>query len=331
MKTKHKKICLLLAGGTTIDEKNIFGSSVNKKEDVNKWLNLIPELFLIAKIEPIFISNENFKLEGVKLWQEVSKTISDNYPKYDGFVVLFKTQDILFNGLALSFALQNLGKPVILTGSQITEESIKHPDWPDKKSRAFGGLGVKSNLINAVQMATMDFPAVGLMFGNQCIRPVKAQRTAIYALNLFSSIDNSHLAKIDFGISPTEKFKSTNKKLILKNKFESKVIYLKYYPGLNWQLTKKFLNESQGIVIENLTGESLPKEFITNLSKLNILFIIYNNIFTPRLNKKNLIEVNNMTPETTLIKFMWALEQAKNNEELRVLMYQEFCGEIINL
>jgi len=329
-KKKTKKICLLFAGGTTIDEKDIWDSSVNKAEDINNWLKQIPELSLIATVNPVFICAGERELSGIKLWQKVSQQIYNNLNNYDGFVVLFDTETILFNGIALSFALLNLNKPVILTGSQITSEAVKQPDWQVKKAKAYGGLGVKSNLINAVQVATMEIPAVGLIFGNHCLRAVKAIRSAYNDLNIFASADERYLAKIDFGISPTEKFELPKAKLILKNKFAPEVLNIKYYPGLDFKLIKSSLQKSQGVLIESLEGEPITTEFLTNLAKLKIPVIIYNKLGLPRLYKKNLIEISNLTLPTTLIKFKWALAQTNNLEELRNLMYAEQCFEIID-
>lgn len=330
MKQKLKKICLIFAGGTALDEVKISETSVYKETDVDHWLELVPELKLLAKIEPLFIKGEIDELNGPNLWSKVSQQIYKNYAYYDGFVILNDPESILHLGIALSLALKNLARPVVLTGSQVSERSLKIPERSFKKAKSFGGLGVKSNLINAVQMATMDFPLVSLIFGNQCLRPVKAERTAVYALNIFSSADSQYLAKVDFGISPEEKLESPTGRLILKNKFEPAVIYLKYYPGLSFAILKNLLTHYQGLILESLTGIPIPKELVTALSKLKSPIIIYNRLYLPRLNRKNLIEISELTPETALVKLMWALGQTHNLEEIRNLMYEDFCWEFLS-
>lgn len=329
MTIKTKKICLLFAGGTALDEAKISETSVYQPGDINKWLQQVPELKLLAKVEPLFIKGETEDLNGPPLWQKISNQIYQKYSSYDGFVILNDPETVLHLGIALSFALKNLGKPVILTGSQVSERSLKIPEWTIKKAKAFGGLGVKSNLINAVQMATMNFPVVGLIFGNQCLRPVKAENNAVYSLNIFSSADNQYLAKVDFGISPEDKLEKPSGRLILKNKYESGVIYVKYHPGMNITALKALLSHSQGLVLEVLTGVPLPKLLIKALDQLKIPMVIYNRLYMPRLNKKNLIEISEITPETVLIKLMWVLGQTQNSEEIRNLMYEDFCSEFL--
>ena len=55
-----------------------------------------------------------------KGWAEIAKTISRNYTLFDGFVVLHGTDSLAYTGSALSFMLQNLGKPVVLTGKDVS-------------------------------------------------------------------------------------------------------------------------------------------------------------------------------------------------------------------
>lgn len=330
MKKKTKKICLLFAGGTTIEEKDIWDSSVNNAENINNWLKQIPELSLIAEIEPIFVCRDYKELAGIKLWQKISQIIYKKINNFDGFVILCEPETVLYTSIALSFALLNLNKPVILTGSQISEEAIQRPDWQEKKAKAFGGLGVKSNLINAVQLATFVLPAVGLLYGNRCLRPVRAIRTAICALNIFESLDETYLAKIDFGISPVEKIDLPKNKMVYRDKFDPSVIQLSYYPNLNFNLVKNLIKNNDGLLITSYSNEPLPTDFINQLGKLKIPVIVYCKLDAPRFNKRNIIEVNNLTPATVFVKFMWALGQTKDLEELRKIMYQEYCFELID-
>lgn len=77
------------------------------------------------------------------------KIIADNYNTYDGFVVLHGTDTMAYTASALSFMLENLAKPVILTGSQL----------PIGMLRTDG----KENLITAIEVAAAKengFPVV---------------------------------------------------------------------------------------------------------------------------------------------------------------------------
>ncbi len=52
-------------------------------------------------------------------WSEIARHIEENYESFDGFVVLHGTDTMAYTASALSFMLENLHKPVIITGSQL--------------------------------------------------------------------------------------------------------------------------------------------------------------------------------------------------------------------
>ena len=72
-------------------------------------------------------------------WQDIARSIADNYDDYDGFVVLHGTDTMAYTASALSFMLEGLDKPVIITGSQL----------PIGEVRTDG----EENLITALQIA----------------------------------------------------------------------------------------------------------------------------------------------------------------------------------
>ena len=74
-----------------------------------------------------------------KEWAQMVRIISDNYFSYDGFVILHGTDTMAFTASALSFMLENLAKPVILTGSQLPIEAIR--------------TDAKENLLTAIEIA----------------------------------------------------------------------------------------------------------------------------------------------------------------------------------
>jgi len=326
MKFKNKKIYLLLAGGTTLSENEPI--TVENESEVRDWFLKMPELNIMAEVEPVFICGETSSLAGIKLWQKIAKEIYGRLSEADGFIVTSRSHELLFNALALSFAILNLNKPVVFTGSQLP---VLAKDLVEQKKGAFGGLGIKANLINAVQLATMTLPAVGLIFGNRCLRPAKAQRTGVYSLNIFSSVDQTYLATIDFGVSPEPKLVLPKEKPVLKDKFEPKVVALRYYPGMDFGLIKNLALGGRGLFIESLTLAPLPKEFLQGLAALKMPVVIFNRFYVPPLPQPELMGIFNLTKEAALVKFIWALGQSAEPSVVRSLMFKEYCSEFIPL
>ncbi len=136
------KILLIYTGGTIGMIKD-FETGALKAFNFNKLLQRIPELKLLdCDIEtvsfehPIDSSNMN-----PKEWVKIASIIEENYSKFDGFVVLHGSDTMSYSASALSFMIENLGKPVIFTGSQLPIGDLR--------------TDAKENLITAIQIASL--------------------------------------------------------------------------------------------------------------------------------------------------------------------------------
>lgn len=315
---------MLLAGGTALSEQD--RQPVNSAADVEGWIKKLPELAIMGQLEPVFIRGEEDHPRGPVLWQQLAEEVFKRYDDFDGFIITSAPHDMLYNAVALSFAFKNLNKPVVLTGSPLASVGKA---MAEAKKFPLSGLGIRANLINAVQIATMPFGAVGIIFGKFCLRAVKAQRTELYSLNIFFGQDDSYLAKIDFSFSLFEPFIPPIRPLELKNNFEPNVLSLDYYPGLDFEKFSQAVKGASGLLVKGLSLEPFDKKFLAGLKKLDLPVLAYNRFYMPPLNGDNLIEVFNLTKETALIKFMWALGQTRDYSEIRKLMASELCGEFL--
>ncbi|MFA6305056.1 MAG: asparaginase domain-containing protein [Patescibacteria group bacterium] len=320
----NKKVCLLLAGGTALAEND--STPIQTEADVAPWLKKLTELAIIGEITPVFICGEENRLLGQVLWQKLSQTIFERLNDFDGFVVTSISPDLLYNALALSFALQNLNKPVVFIGSPLL---AVHKNLIEAKKVSLNGLGLRASLINAIQIATMPFGAVGLVFGKFCLRAVKTPHIDLYSLNIFGAPDESYLAKIDFSFSLFEPLALPSGTTTLKNNFAAKVLSVDYYPGLDFEAFKKSIQGAAGVMLKGLSFAPLDESFLEKLKKLSIPVLVYNRFYVPPLNGDNLIECYNLTKQTALIKFIWALGQTSDLAEIRGLMAKEFCGEFL--
>ena len=116
-----KRICILYTGGTIgmvptekgyAPKKGYFYDRLRAIEDLNE--PNMPDWDMI-EFEPLLDSSNI----AVDQWNQIGRAIRDNYDTYDGFVVLHGTDTMAYTASALSFMLEGLSKPVILTGSQI--------------------------------------------------------------------------------------------------------------------------------------------------------------------------------------------------------------------
>jgi L-asparaginase len=146
------KILLLTTGGTLGMLRNPDGS-LFPCQDARVLLEKIPELKRLAEIDLLPIANVDSSNLQPDLWLRIARAVYQRIDAYEGFVVTHGTDTLCYTSAALSFILQELPKPVILTGAQLPLEDI--------------GTDARSNLINAVRLAASDIAEVAVVFGFQ--------------------------------------------------------------------------------------------------------------------------------------------------------------------
>ena len=117
------------------------------------------------------------------LWAELVRIISSRYDAYDGFVILHGTDTMAYTASALSFMLENLTKPVILTGSQL----------PIGQLRTDG----KENLLTAIELASEHHidgrprvPEVCIYFGGRLLRGNRSTKQSSDGFDAFASFNH---------------------------------------------------------------------------------------------------------------------------------------------
>ncbi len=185
----------------------------------------------------------------VEEWNSIASVIAENYDRYDGFVILHGTDTMAYTASALSFMLENLSKPVILTGSQI----------PLCELRSDG----RDNLISALLIAADDkVHEVCLCFGGLLLRGNRAVKTSADGLMAFASPNYPALAEIGISIrylrsallpKPEGSFRF--------QRLESIPIgVLKVFPGIQFELFEPIMTETlRGIVLETFGAGNIPE------------------------------------------------------------------------
>ena len=203
---------------------------------------------------------------GPDSWMKIVKIIADNYQKYDGFVVLHGTDTMSYTASALSFMLENLSKPVILTGSQL----------PIGMLRTDG----KENLITAIEIAAARengfpiVPEVCIFFENELMRGNRTCKANADNFNAFRSYNYPSLAhagihiKYDVGqiYYPVSRRPLKPHYLLDRN-----IAILKLFPGISAQVVESILNIPglKGVVMETFGSGNAPLDdwFLESIQK----------------------------------------------------------------
>lgn len=186
----------------------------------------------------------------VKEWNKIGKLIADSYDRFDGFVVLHGTDTMAYTASALSFMLRGLGKPVVLTGSQI----------PLSEIRSDGRDNLVTSLLIAADGVARE---VCLYFSGKLLRGNRAVKMSADHLVAFDSPNYPHLA--DVGISIKYNYPAINTVdgdgLALCLLSEVPIGVLKVFPGIQFGLFESIMTEKlSGIVLETFGAGNIPSD-----------------------------------------------------------------------
>lgn len=266
-------------------------------------------------------------------WTEIATKIYQLYDRYDGFVIAQGTDTMAYTASALSYALQNLSKPVVFTGSLIPLTEI-----------ASDG---RNNLVYACLTAALDIAEVCIAFANKIIRGNRAKKYHESFVEVFHSPNYPYLGELG---RPTvlHDWRKKRRKRTLKfqPKFDPNISVLKLFPGFDPIIIDKVLERGvHGIVIEGFGPGNVPfldNSIIPQIEKatgIGIPIIIANQMERGITNlgayeaglyakKAGAISSKDMTTEATVTKLMWALAQTKKLPEIRAIMEKDIAGEI---
>src|SRR3989338_8927427 len=119
-----QKTLLLFCGGTISMHKNPETKALDIANDTDQLFQLAPRYSEICDVDPQFIDNIDSTNMVHTHWERIIDVIQTNYAAYNGFVITMGTNTMAYCSAALSFGLQGIGKPVVITGAQIPAESL---------------------------------------------------------------------------------------------------------------------------------------------------------------------------------------------------------------
>ena len=269
MENRDPNILLIYTGGTIGMIKNPITGAL-KSFDFNNLLKHIPELNLLTcNIEttsfedPIDSSNMH-----PKYWVQLAEIIEANYDAFDGFVVLHGSDTMSYTASALSFMLENLTKPVILTGSQLPIGDLR--------------TDAKENLITSIQMASLQIRnkpvirEVGLYFEYKLYRGNRTTKINAEHFEAFESLNYSHLAESGVHLKVNKEVlyrPNTRKKFIVHKTFDTNIALIKLFPGISKTILEGVLNNTniKGVVLETYgAGNASTEDWFVQLIKETI-------------------------------------------------------------
>ena len=293
-------------------------------------LHLFEEEFEFTFFSLFDLDSSNMQPEH---WQMIARSIYERYNSFDGFLILHGTDTLSYTSAALSFMLDGLNKPVVLTGSQL----------PLRVPASDG----HNNVINSLQLIKYHFGGVFIVFGNEVIRGTRAKKVSAFDLQAFTSVNDEPVGNIGLTIKWKNRPKIRhNTTLKLKDKLDQRVALLKIFPGFSEDFIYSCIkNDYKGIVLESFGVGNVPGAFrslipaIKKATSSSIPVVIVSQCMTgaadlslyqvgKEASMAGAISGGDMLPETAVVKLMWALGNFKNINKIKKVMISNLKGEI---
>ncbi len=337
------KVLLIYTGGTIGMGRNPKTGALEPL-DFNQINEAMPDLkYVDAKIDvyqfadPIDSSDMN-----PRIWARLVRIIADGYDQYDGFVILHGTDTMSYTASALSFMLENLTKPVILTGSQL----------PMGQLRTDG----RENVITSIELASAYHPdgraivpEVCIYFSGRLLRGNRSSKINADGFRAFDTSNYPHLcdAGVNFNFHDHHILTPDySQPMTPHTAMDNNVIVFSLFPGIQESIVSHVIEapELRGIVMRSYgSGNAPQKPWILQLLKeaanrgvtiVNITQCTKGNVEMNRydagfhLKEAGVISGYDSTVEAAVTKLMYLQARYNDPHVIRMQMNRSIAGEI---
>ena len=332
------KVFILYTGGT-------FGMKTNDQDELepSTWAEIIDYLpaiknqtffhyfseidFTFETVEPVIDSSDITP----SAWDRIARTIEENYESHDGFIIIHGTDTLAYSASALSFILEDLNKPVVLTGAQLP---IFHPrtDGIVNLSNAIYIAGYKSFNIPCI-------PEVTICFNDDVLRGNRAVKTSTNDFEGFSSPNYGNLADLEQHITVDQSLVNqiNNKSLTLRPNFSEQVVNVTVFPGYSPKVLIELVrtNMLKGIVLKTFGAGNLPNspqwaQLVKECEAYKTIILATTQCPNGKielgqyaasnvLKSKIVVDGKDITSEAALTKMMWVIGNFDMAERCKML------------
>lgn len=270
---------------------------------------------------------------GMREWARIAADVAAAYDDYEGFVVVHGTDTMAYTASALSFLLEGLGKPVILTGAQIPLAHLRN----DALDNFLGALVIAGHFA---------IPEVTIYFHHKLLRGNRSTKVDAVGLDSFASPNHPLLAEVGVDVDVRwELVRAPGAALRVSGELSPHVAALRLYPGITRAVLENFLRPPlEGLVLETFGSGNAPDrdpELLAALREatdrglviVNVTQCLRGRVSPSYAAGRALVDAGvvpgaDMTPEAALTKLAYLLAQDLSRDEVRARAGRSIAGEL---
>ncbi|NSL75716.1 MAG: Glu-tRNA(Gln) amidotransferase subunit GatD [Thaumarchaeota archaeon] len=337
VKESLPKIAILGTGGTIASRIDYKTGAVNPAFSAEELYSIIPELSAYANINTELVSNIASEQMNPEDWTNIAKKVIEKINEGNqGIIIGHGTDTMAYTSAALSFALKNCPIPVIITGAQ---RSTDRPSSDASLNMISSVIMASKKVLNGVYLAmhsSIEDNEVSIHSGTRVRKNHTSRRDAFQSIG----VDPIAIVNQDKVTIGEESIKNNNQ-FNPKIKFEENISLLKFHPGFNSDIIDKIIElDTKGIILEGTGLGHVNSRCNKSIKKAidNGMFVgmtsqclqgrIKMTVYSAGRNLLNIgvIPLEDMLPETALVKLMWAYGNYEN-KEIKNIMLKNIAGE----
>lgn len=326
------RILLLFAGGTIGMIKNQQTGALEPAAKAIDLLQRIPEINDVVSLDVRIVVNIDSSNMAPQHWTMLCDEIIAAYDDYDGFVVAQGTDTMAYSASAISYALSDIGKPVVFTGSLIP---LMEP-----------GSDARNNLVYACMTAALDIAEVCIVMSHTILRGNRAKKHHESFVAAFHTPNYPVLGELGRPITLHDWRTPRHDGPLLTHRaqFVDNIAVVRLFPGFHHHLLDQLIDSRvSAVIIEGFGPGNVPflsHSIIPSISRaveagINVIITNQMEHGTTNLSAYDAglralaagaIGSGDMTIEATITKVMWGL--AQTDRSLNTLLATDIAGEL---